>query len=407
MNKNEELCLTVTTFNELLKAKFDEDPDLQNVYLRGELSNFRIYPSGHAYFSLKDDKSVVSAVMWATYVQRLSFRPKDGDEVMIHGSCSVYPASGKYQIYVNFMQLSGQGAELLRLKELAKKLQAEGLFDESRKRRLPLFPKSIGLITAKGSAAIKDMITNIQNRWPLVDIYVFPSLVQGAEAPKDLLRAFKASQEYPLDVLIIGRGGGSSEDLSAFNDESLVRALASSKCPTISAVGHEIDVTLTDYVADKRVSTPTGAAIAAVPDKNVIFEQIDNAGERLVNVYGSKIKNYHERLSSLKNRPCLLNPKSIYEDQLKALEQAGERLTLAYANSLERKKSSISSFSGRLGALSPYGVLNRGYSILKDENGKTITSINDVKCGANIVSELKDGIILSTVKEMESGKHDN
>ena len=238
MNKNEELCLTVTTFNELLKAKFDEDPDLQNVYLRGELSNFRIYPSGHAYFSLKDDKSVVSAVMWATYVQRLSFRPKDGDEVMIHGSCSVYPASGKYQIYVNFMQLSGQGAELLRLKELAKKLQAEGLFDESRKRRLPLFPKSIGLITAKGSAAIKDMITNIQNRWPLVDIYVFPSLVQGAEAPKDLLRAFKASQEYPLDVLIIGRGGGSSEDLSAFNDENLVRALASSKCPTISAVGH-------------------------------------------------------------------------------------------------------------------------------------------------------------------------
>ena len=407
MNKNEELCLTVTTFNELLKAKFDEDPDLQNVYLRGELSNFRIYPSGHAYFSLKDDKSVVSAVMWASYVQRLSFRPKDGDEVMIHGSCSVYPASGKYQIYVNFMQLSGQGAELLRLKELAKKLQAEGLFDESRKRKLPAFPKAVGLITAKGSAAIKDMITNIQNRWPLVDIFVFPSLVQGNEAPKDLLRAFKVSQEYPLDVLIIGRGGGSSEDLSAFNDEALVRALAKSKCPTISAVGHEIDVTLTDYVADLRVSTPTGAAIAAVPDKNVVFEQIDNASERLLNVYEARLKNYHDKLSSLKNRPCFLNPKSIYEDHLKSLEQAGKRLGLAYANNLERKAHSVNSLDGRLAALSPYGVLNRGYSILKDRDGKTITSVNDVKCGADIVSELKDGIIVSTVKEVENGKHGN
>ena len=303
MSKNEELCLTVSTFNELLKAKFDEDPDLQNVYLRGELSNFRVYPSGHAYFSLKDEKSVVSALMWASSVRYLSFVPKDGDEVMIHGSCSVYPASGKYQIYVNHMELFGEGNELLRLKKLAKKLQAEGLFDESRKRKMPTFPNKIGLITAKGSAAVKDMITNIEKRWPLVEIVVFPSLVQGAEAPKDLLRALSLAQKEDLDILIIGRGGGSSEDLSAFNDEALVRALSKSRCPTISAVGHEIDVSLTDYVADLRVSTPTGAAIAAVPDKNVVREQLDASLERLIASVSTRINRSKDNLSSTSN--CL------------------------------------------------------------------------------------------------------
>jgi exodeoxyribonuclease VII large subunit len=182
--KNEEHYLSVSQLNSLIKDKFDQDPELSSVYLRGELSNFKIYSSGHAYFSLKDNQAVISGLMWGSYVMYLPFEPKDGDEVLVHGKVSVYPPSGKYQIYCDHMELFGQGSELLKLKELAKKLQAEGLFDESRKRKLPAYPKTIGLITAKGSAAIKDMVVNIQKRWPLVDIIVFPSLVQGKDAPK-------------------------------------------------------------------------------------------------------------------------------------------------------------------------------------------------------------------------------
>ena len=237
--KTEARYLSVSQLNAFIKAKFDDDSELSDIYLKGELSNFKIYSSGHAYFSLKDADSIIPGLMWASSAALLSFTPKDGDEVIVHGRVSVYPQQGKYQIYCDRMELFGQGNELLKLKELAKKLQKEGLFDENRKRPLPKFPQTIGLITAKGSAAIKDMVVNIQKRWPLVDIIVFPSLVQGKEAPADLLRAFMASQGCILDVLIIGRGGGSSEDLGAFNDERLVRALAASKCPTVSAVGHE------------------------------------------------------------------------------------------------------------------------------------------------------------------------
>ena len=404
--KEEVTYLTITQFTERLKAKFDFDSELQNVYLHGELSNFRIYPSGHAYFSLKDEGALIAGVMWGSNVKRLSFRPKDGDDVLLHGAVSIYPSRGSYQVYADHMELFGEGAALLRLKELAKKLQAEGLFDEARKRPLPKFPKTIGLITAKGSAAIKDMVHNLQIRWPLADILVFPSLVQGKEAPASLLKAFQLSQKAPIDVLIIGRGGGSSEDLDAFNDETLVRALASSKCPTISAVGHEIDVTLCDYVADKRVSTPTGAAVAAVPDKREIALAIDGAREALIEDLESRLSLLKQKYLSLASRPFFQYPQAIYSDKLEDLQRLKQRLALGMNHQEKAKKGDLERVSGRLQALSPFGVLSRGYSITEDQSGKIVSSIDQVEPGQDIKTHLKDGIIFSCIEKKEAKEHE-
>ena len=401
----EAVYLSISEFTDRLKAKFDYDQELQSVYLHGELSNFRIYPSGHAYFSLKDEKALINGVMWGSSVQRLHFRPKDGDDVLLHGQVSIYPSRGSYQVYADRMELYGEGQALLKLRELAKKLQAEGLFDESRKRELPRFPNRIGIITAKSGAAILDMVHNLQNRWPMADIIAFPSLVQGKEAPKALLEAFSRSQQEDIDVLIIGRGGGSSEDLDAFNDEALVRALATSKCPTISAVGHEIDVTLCDYVADKRVSTPTGAAVAAVPDQKEIALAIDSFRDSLEEKMEQKLLQLNQKFDSLANRPFFKNPEAIYSSKLEDLKHLKDRLTLSMNVKQKEKKADLDLFSGRLRALSPYGVLNRGYSITEDESGKILSSLNQVKEGQNIKTHLKDGIIISQVEKKEAKRN--
>ncbi|MCQ2742148.1 MAG: exodeoxyribonuclease VII large subunit [Bacilli bacterium] len=394
--------LSVSALNDILKAKLESDPELFSIHLKGEISGFKINQfSGHAYFNLKDSKSVISGIMWSNTVARLRFAPKDGDEVVVTGRINVYSPSGKYSIVCSTMELAGQGDALLKLQMLAKKLQAEGLFDESRKRSLPRFPKTVGLITAKGSAAIKDMVVNIENRWPLCEIYVFPSSVQGSEAPKELLEAVNKAASYPLDVLIIGRGGGSSEDLWAFNDEALVRALAKSKCPTISAVGHEIDVTLTDYVADKRVSTPTGAAIAAVPDKNEIYQRIDDRATRLENAINVILERFRQKLEDLSTRPFFVNPKAIYSDKLEDLREMKERLDVSFDAKFKMTKESLSYRKKHLNALSPYGVLSRGYSITSDENGNIVKSVEDVKDGSNIKTTLSDGIIVSKVEKKE------
>ncbi|MDO5330187.1 MAG: exodeoxyribonuclease VII large subunit [Bacillota bacterium] len=394
--------LSVSQFSEALKAKFEADASLRFVRLRGELSNFRVYPSGHAYFSLKDDKSIISGVMWASYVSGLRFRPKDGDEVLVEGSVSIYPAQGRYQLYVRQLSLYGEGNELLKLKMLAEKLAKEGLFDQDRKRKIPDFPKAIGIITGKDSAASRDFIYNLQKRWPMADIYLFPALVQGKEAPASLLNAFYKSQEYPIDTLIIGRGGGSNEDLSAFNDEKLVRALATSKCPSISAVGHEIDFSLTDYVSDLRVSTPTAAAVAAVPDKQAVMQQIDILYQRMESLQKRKLAILKEKIAQLKKRSFFQSPEAIYLHKKERLSEFGGRLTRALNRQLDNKKAKTEAYKGRLTALSPYGVLNRGYSIFATADGRIIKSASDVKDGDTVSNRLADGIIYSTVgKEQE------
>ena len=251
---------TVSDINQYIKALISSDENLKYIYVKGEISNFKMASNGHFYFSLKDEKSLIGAMMFSNYVNRINFKPENGQEVVVFGSVDAYPGSGTYQIIVYQMEEIGAGQQLLELEKLKKKLLEEGLFDESRKRKINLYPNAIGVITAPNGAAIKDILFNIKRRYPIADIYVFYSAVQGENAPKELLKAFELAQTYPLDTLLIGRGGGASEDLSAFNDEALVRAIANSKMPVIACIGHEIDSTLVDFVADKRASTPTAAA---------------------------------------------------------------------------------------------------------------------------------------------------
>jgi exodeoxyribonuclease VII large subunit len=389
--------LSVSETNRLLKAKFEGDDDLQHLTVKGEISSWKAYPSA-TYFDIKDDKSTLSCILWGSDYLYLTFEPKLGDEVLVTGNLDIYVPRGRYSLMATSLQLFGQGSALLALEALKKKLQAEGLFDESRKRSLPAFPKKIGMIVGDGSAAEADLLKNLQRRWPLADLYVFPSLVQGKEAPKDLLRAFRLSQSYPLDVLIIARGGGSNEDLSAFNDEALARAVATSKMPTISAIGHEIDFSIVDFVADKRVSTPTGAAEAATPDANEILQGLLDSEQRLDNSWTKLDSALRDKLTSLSSRPFFKNPASVYQEQEKEIQDLNNRLLTALKHQAELRLQAVEAAKGKLKALNPYGVLNRGYSLTSKADGSIVRSIKDVASGDEVKTRLKDGIIHSKVE---------
>jgi exodeoxyribonuclease VII large subunit len=389
--------LSVTEINTLLKAKFEEDDDLHGLFIQGEISSWKSYPNA-TYFDLKDDKSVLSCILWGTASLYLPFEPKIGDLVLVRGDLSVYPPRGRYSLMCSSIELAGLGNQLLALEALKKKLQSEGLFDESRKRAIPKFPKAIGIIVGKGSAAEADLLKNLNRRWPISELYFFPSLVQGKEAPKDLLRALKLALSYPLDTLIIARGGGSNEDLSAFNDESFVRAVAFSPVPTISAVGHESDTTLIDYVSDLRVSTPTGAAEAATPNQIDVLNGILQEGERLQNALLAEMASLSTRLDALSNRPFFKNPAAPYDEKEKEVEELNKRLYLAISRSLDSDKDEVKALKEHLRALNPESVLSRGYSLTRNKEGKILSSVKDVKSGEEIETKLKDGIIHSVAK---------
>lgn len=396
--------LSVTDLNLLIKGKLEGDIAFRGLTVKGEVSNYKVYPSGHAYFSLKDENSLLSCVMWASNRVRLLFTPQNGDEVIAKGRITVYPSRGSYQLSVDALEPFGQGMELLRLQQLKEKLAKEGLFDESRKRPLPSFPRRIGVIAGKGSAGMKDVIHNIAIRYRLATLCLFPSLVQGKQAPADLLRALELAKQAKLDVLIIARGGGASEDLGAFNDEALVREVAKFPCPVISAVGHEIDVTLIDYVADKRVSTPTAAALTATPDQEEIQAYVDDARDRLYQALTGLLDRLQEKRKSLAERPFFRDPSSIYQRRIEDVAHLYKRILAAAEVNLLSKSKRISELSAALEALSPHKVLKRGYSYLTDTSGKVIKSIKNVKLGENIVATTEDGIIHSTVIGTEANE---
>ena len=369
---------SVSDVNRYIKSVISNDENLKFISVRGELSNVKRGANGHLYFSLKDKESLINAAMFATYASKLAFEPKDGDEVIVLASVDVYTPRGSYQLIAYEMNAIGLGEQLIKLEMLKKALQKEGLFDASRKREINLFPKAIGVITAKNSAAIKDIITNIQRRYPICEIYVFPSSVQGEAAPRELLKAFEKSQQYDLDTLIIGRGGGASEDLSAFNDETLVRAIANSKMPVIAAVGHEIDTTLVDYVADKRASTPTGAAELATVDMREIEQTLQFQIEAMQDAVKEKLEDVQDELASL-----------------------SEEMKLAIDNKVEQTATEIKNYKNRLEALNPKQVLKRGYSISMTKDGKVVTSVKDIKQDEEIQTSLSDGTIYSKVTKVE------
>ena len=370
--------LLVSDVNSYIKSVLTTDEILKFLRIKGEISNFKVYPSGHFYFSLKDQESVINAVMFANYAKRIAFAPKNGDEVIVLASVDAYVPRGSYNLNVFEMEEVGLGQQLIELEKLKKQLASEGLFDESRKRPINIYPKAIGVITAPNGAAIRDIITNIKRRYPIADIYVFPSLVQGEQAPEKLLKAFNKSQEFDLDTLIIGRGGGASEDLSAFNDEKLVRAISHSKMPIIAAVGHEIDTTLIDYIADKRASTPTGAAELATVDKREILNFFSQS--------------------------MLVMEQSLYEyveDKKEEINEFKEELDKSLKDLLEFQIQEVDKYSKQLEILNPRAVLSRGYSISLNESGKPIRSYKDVKKQEKITTILENGQFTSEVIEVK------
>ena len=411
--------ITVTQLTRYIKYKIDNDVNLNEVFLKGEISNFKAHSRGHYYFTLKDDGSRINAIMFASSTKKLKFIPSDGMKVLVTGKISVFEANGGYQIYVNDMLEDGVGNLYIAFEQLKKRLGEEGLFDPSIKKKIPKIPRRVGVVTAPTGAAIKDIISTIKRRWPLAEIYLFPTLVQGEDAKEDIVRQIKNSADYDLDTLIVGRGGGSIEDLWTFNEEIVARAIYECQTPVISAVGHEIDFTIADFVADLRAPTPTGAAEMAVPDINDIRRLLEQINIRLNKAMVNDLKRYRDKLTSLINRPVLTNPITIYQNKelifdgilerlkysSKALITVKEKELLNIKNSyalrspfqiLDKKANKYLQLVSKLETLSPLLTIKRGYSITRCNN-KVIKSVNDVKKDDLLEIELSDGSIKTKV----------
>lgn len=399
IGKEDTKIISVSELNNYIKLLFDNTPTLRNIALHGEISNYNgVNRSGHIYFSLKDDKSVIKAVMFKYDTFSLSFTPKDGDNVILYGNVSSYAPSGTYQIIVKKIELFGQGELLLKKQQLIAKLEKAGYFDEKHKLPLPNYPKSIAIITGKNSAACVDIVTNINRRYPLVDITVFYSLVQGNDAPKDLIKNLKNAIKSQPDIIIIGRGGGSLEDLSAFDDEDLVNEIYNCKIPIISAVGHEINRSICDFVADKYVSTPTGAAEAAVPYKIDLLENLATTKDLLNSIVNRKIGDFENQLSLLKSNPNLQNINHIYEQLSTKLLNTKKEINTIVTNKFINFQNNLSNYKNLLSALNPNNLLNKGYSIVfkTDVIVKSTKNVNEYD---DLKIKVADGTIFVKVKE--------
>ena len=328
--------LTITQLSKYLKYKFDHDVNLTTVYLKGEISNFKAHTRGHYYFTLKDEGSRINAVMFASSVSKLKFVPMDGMKVMVTGKVTIYEATGGYQIYVNDMLEDGVGNLYIAYEQLKKKLEAEGLFDSAKKKKIPRMPKKIGIVTASTGAAIRDILTTIKRRYPIVETILFPALVQGRDAAADIAKKIEIANSYDIDTLIVGRGGGSIEDLWPFNEEVVARAIYDSRVPVISAVGHEVDFTIADFVADLRAPTPTAAAELAVVDINTVLDYLMKAQSRSYQAMMNLIGQKRMVLDNLSESYVLKKPSNIYEVKEQRLDMLVDRVNIGMQNTIER-----------------------------------------------------------------------
>jgi exodeoxyribonuclease VII large subunit len=390
MNMN-EFSLSVTEVNRYVKTLIESDACLSEISVRGEISNLKYHSSGHIYFTLKDEESEIAAVMFRAQAQRLSFRADNGMKVTAYGRVSVYEKSGRYQLYVSAMTDDGAGALYLEYKRLYEKLLSEGLFDESRKKPIPKIPKKIGIVTSPTGAAVRDMLNITGRRWPMAEILIYPSLVQGVDAPATLCQGIEyLNADGSCDVIIIGRGGGSVEDLWAFNDEILARTVAASRIPVISAVGHEVDFTLCDFAADKRAPTPSAAAELAVPDRTDMAERFDEAMDR-IDICMSRL--IERRSALLRDRTRLLelcSPVSRLERMRQKLIYDASRIDKAAERVLERRRARLRAAAQSLNAMNPLAVLGRGYSAL-EKNGKIVGKAEQLDVGDRVSILLSDG----------------
>ena len=389
--------LSVTQVNEYLKMLMDGDRVLSNVFVRGEISNFKLYSSGHAYFSLKDETGQLKAVMFRSYASRLAFRPTDGMRVIAHGRVSVYEANGQYQLYADELQPDGVGSLALKFEQIKRQLQSEGLFDESRKKPLPSMPMRIGVITSPSGAAVHDIMNVLGRRFPLAQMILFPSQVQGAEASAQLMMGLEFFSVSGLaDVIIIGRGGGSAEDLWAFNDERLARAIAACPIPIISAVGHESDFTICDFVADKRAPTPSAAAELAVPEAEALLDMLSTLGARMGNSLQKRIKEEWRALSQFENAGVFAHPERLFDAHRMCLADREEDLHRAIEQILIQRKNALGRVTGELRSLDPLAVLSRGYAAIS-KTGNTVSRASDVESGEPLDIRFADGIVHTVV----------
>ena len=423
MNKN---YITIGALNKYLKSLFERDPNLQEVYLKAEISNFKAHTRGHLYFTLKDETSRINAVMFSYNVSKIKFKPIDGMKVLVKGKIAVYEATGAYQIYVEEMEQDGLGNLYIEFEKLKKKLADEGLFDPSKKKKIPKVPKKIGIVTASTGAAIKDILTTIKRRFPVCETILFPSLVQGMDASRDIVKNIEIANTYDIDTLIVGRGGGSIEDLWPFNEEIVARAIYNSKVPVISAVGHEIDFTIADFVADLRAPTPTAAAELAVPDIGTINNYLENVINRSTISINNYIDIRKQKLGNLVNSYVLKKPTAMYEikeqnldyliDNLnKGIEKIFDnnrirlyKVTSSYVLNnpdimYKFKMQNLEHIINKLEVLNPMNTLKRGYSIVKKDD-KVITDIEKVSVDDMINVNIKNGVINAKVVEVCNGK---
>ncbi|MBQ6098490.1 MAG: exodeoxyribonuclease VII large subunit [Methanobrevibacter sp.] len=414
----EEYC-TVSQVNAYINRKLKRAAKLKNIYIKGEISNFKTYPSGHSYFTLKDEKSQIPAVMFKTYKRFLKFEPQNGMKVIVKGKIEVYEKDGKYQLYASRITEDGIGALHIAFEQLKKKLDKEGLFDDTHKKEIPKYPKRIGVVTAQTGAAIRDIIKTIKRRYPICEVLVFSTLVQGDQAAPNIVRQIKHADSFNLDTLIVGRGGGSIEDLWPFNEEIVARAIYECETPVISAVGHEIDWTISDYVADMRAHTPTDAGMIAVPELNEVKYRVSQLSANLNKNINDRITQNRTKLENISQKQIFKHPENIYEMQRMTLDKLVDKLGFSSKNIISEnrnklfrlenrnvlknpeeitkmKKEKFAKNIAKLEVLNPLLTLKRGYTIAKIDE-KVISSVKDVKSGDKLDVEFDDGTINTKV----------
>ena len=371
--------LTITQVNEYIRAMMDSDALLTGIAVRGEISNYKVYPSGHHYFTLKDDSAALKCVMFRGNATRLRFRPDNGMQVIAMGKISVYPRDGAYQLYCTGIVLDGIGDLYAAFEQLKAKLSSEGLFDPSHKKPIPRFPKTIGIITSSAGAAVHDMLRILKKRYPLTKIRLLPVRVQGQEAPGEIAAAIGYANHFRLaDLLIVGRGGGSIEDLWAFNDERVAYAIYNSQIPVISAVGHEPDVTISDFVADLRAATPSNAAELAVPDQDALRQSLDSITNAMATALQRQLKACKQQLNLLAASPSLQSPESYLQQRKISLQLLQERFFAAQNQIINRHHQKFLTYAAKLDALSPLKVLTRGYAMVQTEQGSVVRSVQQL-----------------------------
>lgn len=393
--------LTVSRINRYIKYKLDNDANLQTVYLKGEISNFKNHTSGHFYFTLKDETSRIPAVMFKSAASKVNFNPTDGMNVLVTGRISCYEANGNYQIYVEEMLEDGVGNLYIEFEKLKKKLGERGYFDEKYKKPIPKFPKRIGVITASTGAAIRDIITTINRRYRLAEIVLIPTLVQGERAGEDIVNSLNKAKDLGLDVIILGRGGGSIEDLWAFNEEIVADAIFKMDIPIISAVGHEIDFTISDFVSDLRAPTPTAAAELAVPNTIDLINNLNQTKIRLGKSILNKLTLSKNKLDALLNSYIMKNPKGLYEIKMQKLDNLVDKLNIHTTNIMESKQTRYISLLDKMEALNPIKTLKRGYSITRENN--KVVDFKKIKKDMIITTEFTEGEVISKVMEVKNG----